>query len=127
MNKELASKFVKYIVEMVSALERKSSVAIEDVTLLNRELDNFKLKLRDENGIYSTVYQNLLPIQLELDDRHLEGSVINSILSFRKSMSIIGLFKMFESKKLNQNVALELSEFKKKLQLFACQFDEFTW
>jgi hypothetical protein len=127
MNKELASKFVKYIVDMTSTLERKSSVSVEDVILLNRELDNFKKKIRDENGIHSGIYQALSPIRLELDDHHLEGNVINSILSFRKSLGVVGLFRMFDSKKLDNQVAFGLKEFKRRLKLFSCQFDEFSW
>lgn len=127
VNKELASKFVKYIVDMTSALESKSSVSLEDVILLNRELDNFKQKIRDENGINSEVYHALSVIRLELDNHLLEGSILHSLLSFRKSLGVVGLFRMFEPKKLDSQVAFRLKDFKRQLKLISCQFDEFSW
>jgi hypothetical protein len=127
LNRELAEKYVKYIAQMVNRIELQKSVRIEDVECVNIELENFKKKIANENGVDSAIYIDLVRIKLELDDRYLEGSLTNTFLSIRKVSNIFSLLKLFESRDMPEAVVEGIRKFKRQLREYVIRFDEYNW
>lgn len=127
MNQDLAEKFVKYIAQMVNRIEQQKHVRIEDVESVNIELDSFRKKIADENGVDSALYIDLAKIRFELDERYLVGSLSNTFLSIRRATNIISLLKMFDSRDKPDAVNEGIRKFKNAFREFAIRLDEYDW
>ena len=128
MNRETTGKFVKYIAEMADHLARQNGVDRDQVDTLNRELENFKTKLRDENGHLSAQYLDLAPLRLELDRRSVEGTGLNILLAAFKALGSHGLLHLLLPRRDEMRANREkLRQFKEKLRDYLGRFDDYNW
>lgn len=127
MDRALTEKFVKYIAEMANRLERKSLIDSDEVDAINRELENFKRNLREENGPHSRQFLDLSPIALRLDPRYVEGSGRNGIASLLGALKAFGPLGLFQRHDQMGDNRQRIQDFKSDLRRFVYNFDDYAW
>lgn len=127
MNRSLAEKFVKYIAEMAIRLERKSWIDVDEVDALNRELDLFKRKLAEENGLQSRQFLDLKPLHLVMDPKYLEGTSSSGVAAILAALGNLGPLSFLLGSDSTTENRQRLQDFKDQLREYLYRFDDYRW
>jgi len=112
---DLAYKFLIFLRNSSESILQQKYVNPSDVVNLKRELDNFKVKLSNENAVDDILHTEISRLDLDIDAKKLEKGESSAIRFIIKTLYVWPLLLLFREGSKSQKLKFKVEDFRNQI------------